>query len=303
MFVGAARAATGVVGGARGGVGGAQTRYGQQHDDIDSGDDVEMGKPVSATSEPAGTTAEVPQTTGSSWKVPETEWYASRNPDMLSGEHRSGFIRKVYGILAAQMTVTAAICASAMLIPPVRAAFLSLMAIPYAQIILFVPAICVLCALQAKKAEHPTNYYLLWTFTVLMSMSVAGICAAYQSAGLGYLILEAFAITAGCFLGLTLYACKSGQDFSWLGGLLSMGLFGMIMFSFFGWIFGFHGGVIFALFGVVLFCGFILYDTHRILQIYGPDDAIMASIELYLDIMNLFLYILEILSSMNGNSD
>jgi hypothetical protein len=294
MLSGVARAATGGIGGVR-----TPARYGQQHDE-DDGEDVEMGKPA-----PSGTKAEDVQVhTGSSWKVPETEWYASRNPsDMLAGEHRAGFIRKVYGILAAQMTLTVVMCASAMLVPPIRSMFLSLMAIPYAQFILFIPAICVLCALQSKKAEHPTNYYLLWAFTALMSASVAGICAVYQSAGLGYLILEAFAITAGCFLGLTCYACKSGQDFSWLGGFLSMGLFGLIMFSFLGAIFGFHGGIIFSLFGVALFCGFIVYDTYRILQIYGPDDAIMAAIELYLDIMNLFLYILEFLSSMNSSSD
>merc|ERR1740130_1721575 len=140
---------------------------------------------------------------------------------MLSGEHRAGFIRKVYGILAAQMTMTCVICACAMLIPPVRAVFLAIMSVPYASLLIFAPAICVLCALQAKKAEHPTNYYLLWTFTALMSVSVAGICAIYQQAGLGNLVLQAFAITASCFVGLSLYALKSGKDFQWMGGMLS----------------------------------------------------------------------------------
>ena len=59
--------------------------------------------------------------------------------------------------------------------------------------------------------------------------------------------------------------------------------------------------MVFVIFGVALFVGFILYDTNRVMKIYGPDDAIMASIELYLDILNLFLYILEMLSSMQGN--
>merc|ERR1712039_826747 len=134
-----------------------------------------------------------------------------------------------------------------------------------------------------------------------MSVAIAGVCAAYQKAGLGYLILQAFAITAACFIGLTAYAMKSGKDFSWMGALLSMGLWGMMMFSFLGWLFGFSGGILYSLFGVVLFCGYIVYDTHRVLRVYGPDDAIMASIELYLDILNLFLYILEFLSRMSGS--
>merc|ERR1719424_2109915 len=143
--------------------------------------------------------------------------------------------------------MTCLICACAMLIPPVRNMFLSMMKIPYASLLIFAPAICVLCALQAKKAEHPTNYYLLWIFTALMSVSIAGICAVYQEAGLGYLILQAFGITAACFVGLSLYAIKSGKDFSWMGGMLSMGLMGMLMVGFFGFVFGF-GGIIYSLF-------------------------------------------------------
>merc|ERR1719424_1907548 len=122
--------------------------------------------------------------------------------------------------------MTCLTCAAAMLIPPIRALFVGMMSIPYASLLVFVPAICVLCALQSKKAEHPTNYYLLWTFTALMSVSIGGICAIYQQAGLGYLVLQAFAITGACFVGLSLYAMKSGKNFEWMGGLLSMGLMG-----------------------------------------------------------------------------
>jgi len=271
---------------------------------LEEGEVIEMGRPPSERSS-AREAAAIPNSHSSqpSWKVPESEWYASQNPEQMSGEIRADFVRKVYGILAAQMTLTVLTCATAMLVPVVRHAFIRMMALPFASLAIFVPAVCVLCALQAKKAEHPTNYYLLLAFTLLMSFSIAGICARYQEAGLGNLILEAFAITAACFVGLSLYAMKSGKDFSWMGGFLSMGLMGMIMFSFFGWLFGFSGGILFALFGVMLFCGFILYDTHRVLQVYGPDDAMLASVELYLDILNLFLYVLQFLSSMSGNQE
>lgn len=263
--------------------------YGKQQNEPED-IEVEMGKAPAASSN-----ADAPNEEQDSWRTSEVEAV-----DMLSGEDRAAFVRKVYGILSAQMMMTCVICACAMLIPPVRSVFLMIMSIPYASLLIFAPVICVLCALQAKKAEHPTNYYLLWTFTALMSISLGGICAIYQQAGLGYLVLQAFGITSACFVGLTLYAMKSGKDFQWMGGLLSMGLMGMLMVGFFGWIFGFHGGVLYSLFGVVLFCGFILYDTQRVMRIYGPDDAIMASIELYLDFVNLFLYVLELLSSMNS---
>ena len=53
----------------------------------------------------------------------------------------------------------------------------------------------------------------------------------------------------------------------------------------------------------LLFCGFILYDTSNLLHLYGPDDYVEASIALYLDIINLFLYLLEILRMLQGGDN
>jgi len=237
-----------------------------------------------------------------SWKVPRDQWYENRmGPGEIGKQNLGNFIKKVYAILTFQMAITVAFCVGGMFWPPLQNALISFMRIRYGTLLIFIPAIISLCCLQCNKANYPLNYMLLICFTVLMSISIAGICALYQAAGMGILILQAFVITMGTFTGLSLYAMYSGQDFSWMGGMLSMGLFGMIAFSFFGMIFGFSGGIFYSMFGVFLFCGFILYDTSRVLRIYGPDDALIASIELYLDILNLFLYILEILS--RGNSD
>ena len=49
--------------------------------------------------------------------------------------------------------------------------------------------------------------------------------------------------------------------------------------------------------GALLFVGFILYDTSNILRNLSYDDYIIGAIQLYLDILNLFLYILQLLSS------
>jgi len=55
--------------------------------------------------------------------------------------------------------------------------------------------------------------------------------------------------------------------------------------------------------GALLFSGYILYDTSVIMHHMGPDDYVMAAISLYLDIINLFLYLLEILRMLQGGSD
>ena len=57
----------------------------------------------------------------------------------------------------------------------------------------------------------------------------------------------------------------------------------------------------FAIIGTIVFCGFIIYDTNNIMRYCGVDDYIIAAIELYLDVVNLFLFILQILS-LTGNN-
>ena len=52
----------------------------------------------------------------------------------------------------------------------------------------------------------------------------------------------------------------------------------------------------YAVFGALLFCGFIIFDTWRLLEKGNVDDYLLLSIELYLDIINLFLFVLDLLS-------
>ena len=55
---------------------------------------------------------------------------------------------------------------------------------------------------------------------------------------------------------------------------------------------------------LLVFVGYILYDTSNLIHVLGPDDYIIAAVQLYLDIINLFLYLLEILRMLQGgNSD
>ncbi|TRY70035.1 hypothetical protein TCAL_13291 [Tigriopus californicus] len=54
-----------------------------------------------------------------------------------------------------------------------------------------------------------------------------------------------------------------------------------------------------AVVGALLFCGFIIFDTHMIMTRVSPEEYIMATIELYLDIVNLFIEILKILERVN----
>ena len=135
---------------------------------------------------------------------------------------------------------------------------------------------------------------------MLLALGAAG------AAG-GMLVLQALLLTAAVFISLTTYVFVTKKDFSWIGGALSMGLMILLMWSFMNMIFpvtfGGFGHSIFSMFGAVLFSGYILYDTSNIMHHMGPDDYILAAVSLYLDIINLFLYLLEILRMLQGGND
>jgi len=111
-------------------------------------------------------------------------------------------------------------------------------------------------------------------------------------------VRDAFLLTVLGFTGLTSYALLSKRDFSFLGGFLSMGLWVVIGASLLAM---FVGGSVFSLaiasVGVLLFGGFILYDTSRILRDPDNRDPVGAAIGLYLNFLNLFIFLLRILAS------
>lgn len=223
-----------------------------------------------------------------------------------AGTLRAGFLRKVYGLLAAQMLVTVGISFACMRVPTIRDAFVNL-AFSGNQMLyvaMFVPTFLSLLILQlGAKTSYPANYILLLVFTLGESFNVGFVCAIYDAAGMGVLIVTAFAITAGLFAILTAYALISGKDFSYLGGFLTTALFGLVAAGLIGVIFpGLGSNIVVSVIGALTFCAYILFDTWRIEKKFDYDDYICATIELYLDIINLFLYILKILRKLQNNS-
>jgi modulator of FtsH protease len=109
-------------------------------------------------------------------------------------------------------------------------------------------------------------------------------------------VADASGLTALAFLSLSAYVHVSGRDFSALRGMLFVGLIVVLVASVIG-LFVPSQAYQMALAGVsaLLFCGYILYDTSEIIH-GGETNYIMATIRLYLDILNLFLSLLRLLS-------
>jgi FtsH-binding integral membrane protein len=108
--------------------------------------------------------------------------------------------------------------------------------------------------------------------------------------------------TFGVTFGISVYACTTKTDFTFFGGLLFSLLSCLIILTLFSFFFEFLNAII-CIFGVLLYSLYLLYDTQLLLGKFGVeysvDDYILASLNIYLDIIQIFLYILEILGRMS----
>jgi len=155
-----------------------------------------------------------------------------------------------------------------------------------------------LIALFFLRKVEPINKVLLFTFTFLFGLTLGPLLAQYISMGSGDLVIQAFALTAIAFGGLTAYAWTTKKDFSYLSGFIYIGVFLLIgAFVVNMFINVAIMSTIISMFGVVLFSMFILYDTQNIMKRYSEDEYVMGAISLFLDFANLFLFILSLLSN------
>jgi FtsH-binding integral membrane protein len=141
-----------------------------------------------------------------------------------------------------------------------------------------------------------------WVYAALMGLSLSTIFIVYT----GESIVRTFFITAASFGALSLYGYTTKRDLSGLGSFLIMGLFGLIIASLVNLFLG-SSALQFAIsvIGVLLFAALTAYDTQQIKEMYYEGDstlaagrkAIMGALRLYLDFINLFMFLLQFLGS------
>ncbi|CAG2227058.1 LFG [Mytilus edulis] len=113
-------------------------------------------------------------------------------------------------------------------------------------------------------------------------------------------VMYAAAITAVVVLGLTIFAFQTKWDFTMMGGMLCVLLLVLIVFGILAAIF--HNKIlsmVYASIGALIFSAYIVFDTQMMLggkhkYALSPEEYIFAALNLYLDIVNLFLFILAI---------
>ena len=142
---------------------------------------------------------------------------------------------------------------------------------------------------------------LFWAFSVAMGLSLSSIFFVYT----GPSIATTFFATAASFAGLSLVGYTTKRDLTAFGSFLIVGLFGLIIASLVSMFF--HSAMfefIISVVGVLIFAGLIAYDTQRLKMTYyqlGGDQTSMAvatnygALSLYLDFLNLFLFLLRLM--------
>uniref|UniRef100_A0A674H6A3 Transmembrane BAX inhibitor motif containing 4 n=1 Tax=Taeniopygia guttata TaxID=59729 RepID=A0A674H6A3_TAEGU len=203
------------------------------------------------------------------------------------------FLRKVYSILSVQVLLTTVTSAIFLYSTGVQAFVHER---PALLLISGFGSLAVIVALTLYRHQHPVNLYLLFGFTLLEALTVAITVSFYDVA----IVLQAFILTTSVFLGLTAYTLQSKRDFSKFGAGLFACLW-ILIFSSFLRLFFYSETIelVFAAAGALLFCGFIIYDTHLLMHKLSPEEYILAAINLYLDIINLFLHLLRFLEAFN----
>lgn len=148
------------------------------------------------------------------------------------------------------------------------------------------------------RKRKKISYGFLFVFTLLSGITMNPIISSYVTEMGANLVLLGLVSTVVIFSALALYSWKSKRDFTFLGGILLAALLALIIVSIFNIFFpiGSMFMLIVTIGGILVFSGFILYDISVIKNLdINEDDIPLMALNLYLDFINLFLYILRLL--------
>jgi modulator of FtsH protease len=163
-----------------------------------------------------------------------------------------------------------------------------------------VGGLIIILALRAARDVAPLNLILLIIFATLEGIVLGQVLELYVSAGLSLIVFQAAAATAVAALTAGAVGYSTKRDLSNLGGFLLGALVIVIVASLVGvfirapvlW-------TVISAVSAILFTAFLVYDLNRVARVQGATEgqAIMLAVSVYLDIYNLFLDLLSLLSS------
>jgi FtsH-binding integral membrane protein len=221
--------------------------------------------------------------------------------ELTPPEIRQSFIRKVYTTLWLQLAFTASCigftkgehAVSEFLVSPG-----GIMMYYVSAILGFVLLCAFLCCTETMK-QKPNDKIFLTLFTASLTYTLCFVSVFYKT----QVVLLGGLSTLGMFSGLSLYAVQTKVDYTDCGNTLCILLLALILLGFM--VPFVHAPVVqicYSVGGATLFSFYIVYDTQLIMGDsnrkikFKEDDYVLAAVSLYLDLVNLFLYMLDILN-------
>ena len=218
-------------------------------------------------------------------------------------------MNKVYGLMSVGMVLTGGVAWAVGTSPALLSIFRDPMTLQpnlLGWAVMFAPLIMAFAfGAMLNRLSVAAAQFMFYTFAAVMGLSISWIFAVFT----GISIAQTFFVTAIAFAGLSLYGYTTKKDLSGWGTFLIMGVIGLIVAMIVN-IFLQSPAIMFAVsvLGVLIFAGLTAYDTQAIKQEYidhaahGDQEwleksAIMGALRLYLDFINMFMFLLQFLGN------
>jgi len=222
----------------------------------------------------------------------------SKNKTFDEGLRR--YMLKVYNYMALALLLTGAAAVTTISVEPL---YNLMFQTGFGTLIMFAPlGIALYFFMGFGRMSLQTAQILFWVYATLTGMSLSYLALIYT----GESIARTFFVCASVFGAMSLYGYSTSKDLTSMGSFFAMGLIGLIIASLVN-MFLKSSGLSFAtsLVGIVVFMGLIAWDTQKIKSMYytagndkvGQKLSIMAAFTLYLDFINLFLYLMRFLGN------
>ncbi|KAM9304819.1 protein lifeguard 3 [Gastrophryne carolinensis] len=215
---------------------------------------------------------------------------------------RHAFIRKVYAIISVQLLVTVAIVAIFTFVEPVGKFVRGNPAFYYSSYAVFFVTYMVLACCEGPRRRCPWNIILVIIFTIAMSLMTGTIASYYETRA----VLITMAIVALVTIAVTVFCFQTKVDFTSCAGLFAVlgivvfitGIVTAIVlaFKYIKWL---H--MLYCAISAIVFTLFLAYDTQLVIgnrkRAINPEDYISGAIQIYTDIVYIFINLLQIVGS------
>jgi len=219
-------------------------------------------------------------------------------PAPISAERVTGFLRSVYGWMFVGLGITAAVALSVASSPALLQTIVSTPMLFFGLIIAELALVFILSA-RVQKLAPTTASTLFIAYSALNGATLSFIFLAYAGAS----IASTFVVTAGMFGALALYGSTTKRSLAGLGHFVGMGLIGLFLAMIVGFFWHSSGlQFVISVVGVIVFTGLTAWDAQRLKVMAAslPEGgtgsyAVVGALSLYLDFINLFLFLLRFL--------